>query len=241
MVCCKPIDSNGIMHVSPWRIRSPSEERQPVTPMSVAIFAFRHVDSDQEISHEAACASPTDAEHVPRCVCCCEHDSNPIPNKDNELPVEALYEDVSWVELDDQLPMTESSVHSLKNSIGSLRKASLRMVLSRLATNPKQVRAELKQWLGDQASKLDCKVGLIEVFTGRARLSEVYENETGKASIRLGLQYGQDFTKLHDRRCLLLLIALCRPEHVWFSFPCKPWGPWTRLNMKKGEKILRRS
>ena len=161
-----------------------------------------------------------------------------FPTKDNELPVEALYEDVSWVELDNKLPMTDSSVHNLKKSIGSLRKASLRLVLSRLATNAKQVRAELKQWLGDQASKLDCKVGLIEVFTGRARLSEEYEKQTGKASIRLGLQYGQDFTKLHDRRCLLLLIALCRPEHVWFSFPCKPWGPWTRLNMSKSDKTF---
>ena len=136
--------------------------------------------------------------------------------------------------------MTDSSVHNLKKSIGSLRKASLRLVLSRLATNPKHVRAELKQWLGDQASKLDCKVGLIEVFTGRARLSEEYEKQTGKASIRLGLQYGQDFTKLHDRRCLLLLIALCRPEHVWFSFPCKPWGPWTRLNMSKSDKTFKK-
>ena len=187
-----------------------------MNPMSVAIFAFRHVDSDHVKSHEAACASPTDAEHehVASCVCCCESESNPIPNKDNELPVEAFYEDISWVELDNKLPMTDSSVHNLKKSIGSLRKASLRLVLSRLATNPKQVRAELKQWLGDQASKLDCKVGLIKVFTGRARLSEEYEKQTGKASIRLGLQYGQDFTKLHDRRCLLLLIALCRPEHV---------------------------
>lgn len=57
------LGSHGIMDLSPWRIRSPSEERRPVNPMSVAIFAFRHVDSDHVKSHEAARASPTDAEH----------------------------------------------------------------------------------------------------------------------------------------------------------------------------------
>ena len=52
----------------------------------------------------------------------------------------------------------------------------------------------------------------------------------------MGLSYGQDFTKLHDRRCLLLLIAFCRPSHVWFSFPCKYWGPWTNLNLSRDPK-----
>ena len=116
------------------------------------------------------------------------------------------------------------------------------MTLSRLATQPDKVKAELKQWLGDQAHVLDKKVGLIEVFTGQAKLSQVFEKQTGLASIRLGLQFGQDFTRLHDRRCLLLLIAFCRPRHVWFSFPCKLWGPWTRLNLIKShatyEKIV---
>eukprot|EP00435_Cladocopium_sp_Y103_P059192 s521_g21.t1 len=164
--------------------------------------------------------------------------SDDVSESDSELPVEAFYEDVSWVELDNKVTIPDASIQHLKKSIGSLRKASLRLVLSRLASNPKQVRAELKQWLSDQASKLDSKVGLIEVFLGRARLSEVYEKETEKVSIRLGLKDGQDFTKLHDRRCLLLLIAYCCPEHVWFSFPCKPWGPWTCLNLCKGDSTF---
>ena len=70
------------------------------------------------------------------------------------------------------------------------------MTLSRLASNPKEVKAELAAWLGDQAKCLDSKVGLIEVFTDRARMSDVYEKQSGKAAIRLGLKYGQDFTRL---------------------------------------------
>ena len=56
-----------------------------MNPMSVAIFAFRHVDSDHETTHEAACASPIDATHVPSCVFCCGHASD-LNHKDYELP-----------------------------------------------------------------------------------------------------------------------------------------------------------
>lgn len=63
----------------------------------------------------------------------------------------------------------------------------------------------------------------------------MFEKTTGSQAIRLGLDYGQDFTDLHGRRCLLLVIAWCRPDHVWFSFPCKYWGQWTHLNMSKEE------
>jgi hypothetical protein len=171
-----------------------------------------------------------------------QHDEMGPPSKGIDIPVESLYEEVSWVELDEQKPLPEDTAKSLLKSIGSVRKANLRMTLSRLATEPKKVKAELKQWLGDQSHVLDKKVGLIEVFTGKAKLSEVFEKQTGLASIRLGLQFGQDFTRLHDRRCLLLLIAFCRPRHVWFSFPCKLWGPWTRMNLNKShstfEKIM---
>ena len=40
----------------------------------------------------------------------------------------------------------------------------------------------------------------------------------------------------------MTLIAYVRPRHVWFSFPCGCWGPWSRFNMSKGgscrEKIV---
>ena len=67
-------------------------------------------------------------------------------------------------------------------------------------------------------------------------MSKTFEDRSNTKSIKLGLSYGQDFTKLHDRRCLLLLIAFCRPSHVWFSFPCKYWGPWTNLNLSRDPK-----
>ena len=259
----------GTLSVSPWRIRPPSQDRRPVPSMSVAIFAFRVPDQPKEFANEMAePRSDEPCRDEPACFCCNEHDDVTPPDKGIDIPVESLYEEISWVELEDQKPLPAESAKSLLKSIGSIRKASLRMtlsrlatqpdkvkaelkqwlgdqvhvLLSRLATQPDKVKAELKQWLGDQAHVLDKKVGLIEVFTGQAKLSQVFEKQTGLASIRLGLQFGQDFTRLHDRRCLLLLIAFCRPRHVWFSFPCKLWGPWTRLNLIKShatnEKIM---
>ena len=93
--------------------------------------------------------------------------------------------------------MPESVNAKLSEHLNSLRNTTLRLMLSRLASNPKEVKPELAAWLGDQAKCcLDSKVGLIEVFTDRARMSDVYEKQSGKAAIRLGLKYGQDFTRL---------------------------------------------
>ena len=142
---------------------------------------------------------------------------------------------MEWVDLDPKQDIPKKSQELLVRSIQSMRKASSRMVLSRMASQPNQVKSELGKWLGSQAYKLDKKVGLVEVFTGQAPLSDMFEKTTGSQAIRLGLDYLQDFTKLHDRRCLLLLIAWCRPDHLWFSFPCKYWGQWTHLNMAKEE------
>ena len=39
---------------------------------------------------------------------------------------------------------------------------------------------------------------------------------------------------------LLLLIAFTQPEHVWFSWACKHWGPWCNINMSKDESLKSR-
>ena len=240
------LELSGSLQVSPWRTRPPSPDRRPVNSMSVAIFAYMSAES---VAADSPAVSPSadlndsrseDAEvcaNQPACFCCNDEDIIDMPNKDNSLTTEQLYdEEVSWVDLEQQQPMPESVNAKLRKHLNSLRNTTLRLTLSRLATNPKEVKAELATWLGDQAKCLDSKVGLIEDFTDRARMSDVYEKQSGKTAIRLGLKYGQDFTRLHDRRCLLLLIAWCRPDHLWFSFPCKHWGPWTRLNMSKNPR-----
>ena len=84
---------------------------------------------------------------------------------------------------------------------------------------------------------LQSRVGLIEVFTGKAPLSAEFERRAGQKSIRIGLEYGQDLEKIQDRRNLLLLIARRRPEHVWVSFPCKCWGPWSRFNQSRSPEL----
>ena len=123
--------------------------------MSVAIFAFRVPDQPKEFANEMAePRSDEPCRDEPACFCCNEHDDVTPPDKGIDIPVESLYEEISWVELEDQKPLPAESAKSLLKSIGSIRKASLRMMLSRLATQPDKVKAELKQWLGDQVHVL---------------------------------------------------------------------------------------
>ena len=144
-----------------------------------------------------------------------------------------MEEDNNWVDAVSNDTIPQESQDHLLNSIRALRRVGSRLVVSRVQEDPKGVKRDLQAWLGDQAFKLDAPVGLIEAFTGKANLSKQYEKKTGLHAIRLGLEYGQDFARLQDRRNLLLLIAFCRPHHVWVSFPCKHWGPWSRFNMAR--------
>ena len=236
------LELTGTLNVSPWRIRSPSPDRRPVAQMSVAIFAFAPGENPRVQSNATDEPIPDDCNAVDTpCFCCNTQDHVDLPQIGNTLSTEALYdEDFSWVDLDKHEEIPEDTSSRLLRSIESIRKASVRMTLSRLATNPNEVRNELASWLGDQAWKLKKPIGLIEVFTDKAKLSDVYEKQHPKYAIRLGLKFGQDFTRVHDRRCLLLLIAMTRPDHIWFSFPCKPWGPWTRLNMSKSNSTYQK-
>lgn len=152
------------------------------------------------------------------CICCHDEKAPGSTHKDgsspNRMSAESLYEDVDWVEQGDREPLDSETQQLLQRSIMSLRKASSRMTLSRIATDPMGVREKLQSWLKNQAWKLDQHVGLIEVFAGQANLLKVFEARTGNESIRSGSDYGHDFTRLHDRRCLLLLIGLLRSNHV---------------------------
>ena len=229
MVSVATLSADGQLHVSPWQCRPQDPDRKPVNAMPVAIFAYAHAESSEE-------TAAVGHEHTEACCTCC-NDAEPhhdVPA--SQLDVEQLYdEDNNWVDVGHQEPVPMHSQEKLRDGIRSLRKLSSRLVVSRISEDPSAVRAELQHWLGSQADKLDKPVGLVEVFTGKAPLSAKYEAVTGLGAIRIGLDYGQDLTKLQDRRNLLLLIAYCRPQHVWFSFPCRHWGPWSRFNMARSE------
>eukprot|EP00435_Cladocopium_sp_Y103_P025552 s3203_g6.t1 len=223
------MSKSGEFTIHPWRTRPASDDRCTVSPMNVAIFAFRLPEPLHVTPAEVASEEPT-------CFCCNEHDAETTQINNGTLGMETLYEETDWVDLEGQQPLPEHVQKQLSKSIASLRKASSRLTLSRIATDPAGVKAELQAWLKDQAPKLDQRVGLVEVFTGQANLSKTFEDRSNTVSIRLGLDHGQDFTRLHDRRCLLLLIAYVRPSYVWFSFPCKLWGAWTHMNLNKDPK-----
>ena len=109
--------------------------------------------------------------------------------------------------------------------------------MTRLLGDPNVILEELSDWLGPQAHKLHETVSLIEVFTGKAPLSDRTEHQCQTSCIRIGLDHGQDLNKHDDRRKLLLLIAYCKPADVWISFPCGCWGPWSRMNMHRSAEL----
>ena len=105
-------------------------------------------------------------------------------------------------------------------------------------------RARLREWLGPQAWKLDrnLDVQLIEVFAGRARLSDEFE-AAGGISIRIGRAWGQELRGDEARWLLRSLVSLVGPAHVFISFPCKAHCKWNQFNIYRSletrQKILR--
>ena len=105
-------------------------------------------------------------------------------------------------------------------------------------------RARLREWLGPQGWKLDkpVRVHLIELYAGRARLSDEFESSTGVA-IRLGRVWGQELRGAESRWLVRSLINLCKPDDIFVSFPCRAHCRWSQLNFSKGldtrQKILR--
>ena len=107
-------------------------------------------------------------------------------------------------------------------------------------------RAQLQNWLGPQAWKIakGSSVGLIELYTGRGRLSDSYELVcTGSEAIRMGHMCGQELRPTEGQWFTMSLIELCRPDDVFISFPCKGWCRWSSFNERREPgtrlKILR--
>ena len=217
------LSKDGEFTMHPWQHRPAGIQRRSVNPLPVALFCYRPAVKSPEPS-----VQQPDTE--PQCVCRCQHDAGEPHKHDHEPSIETLYEESDWVDVSPNSSLSPQSRKAIKHE---LKHASTRMTLSKLVDNPKAFRAELDAWLGPQASKLDRPIGLIEVFTGKALLSQTFERITGKASIKLGFEHGQDFNRVNDRRLLLLLIAYVQPDHVWFSWPCTHWGPWCHLNVSK--------
>ena len=188
------LGTDGDFCVHPWRMRPPSEDRRQVAPMKVAIFVYiAPFPSD-----------PEDPSHMPetcedQCFCCRSpntDNSDEIGFQDNDLSVEALYEDTDWIDASRQNPVPEVTQVRLRKNIQSIRSVTSRLVLSRIQSDRRGVRKQLKEWLGVQAPKLDKPVGLIEVFAGKGNLSRVHEEVNQDGSEKLGLDHGQDFTKV---------------------------------------------
>ena len=239
------LTSDGELHVSPWNQRLPGESRRQVIQVNACLFAYIPTDCV-----EAADSHHQDSHHDHHCFCCRVCDSegeeirdtaeNPLEESTYEVTTETLYgEEIDWsgTQLSTMQPEDQ---RSLAKSIQAMRKTYAQFILSRLQGNQDDLIAELSEWLGPaQAHELHGPKQLIEVFTGQAPLSNHVE-KLGGSSIRIGLDHGQDLSLHEHRRKLMLLIAYCRPRHVWISFPCGCWGPWSRMNMSRDAKSCER-
>ena len=248
---------DGKLESAPWRLRPSGASRKPVHAMSVALFAFRSgepvpspaISADENSSRQSPTTSVIANPSMSvapavnnQCYCCSSNDSIEFSDEetngyDENIDIDVLYEDMDWTDIE-RKEINPESIDKIKNSIQSLRRISSRMTLSRILSNRDEVIKEVAEWLGKQAYKLKKRVGLVEVFTGKAPLSRFYERRSQLESIRIGLEYGQDLNKLKDRRNLVLLIGLTQPQHVWYSFPCGPWSAWSQLNQSKSNQLF---
>lgn len=200
------LDKDGNLASQEWTIRAPNSSRRPVNSMQVAVFAFRplqpeiheevHNDpspSEKEVAFEER---RTDHSQDFKCDCCCvedpfEYEDTQFHTESHDMSLETLYGDTDWVDVELQSLEPESR-EKVAQAIRSARAIGVRIALSRLETDYEEVVQEVETWLGTQASKLHTKVGLIEVFTGKAPLSKAFERVTNTSSIRIGLEYGHD-------------------------------------------------
>ena len=88
---------------------------------------------------------------------------------------------------------------TIAHQVESVRKAPLQLALAPLREDRAAVKAELSDWLSNQASALDCpEIGLIEVFAGMANLSRHCERDRSGASIRIGKAWGHDLSRVFN-------------------------------------------
>ena len=100
-------------------------------------------------------------------------------------------------------------------------------------------RAAVARWLGSQCWALDLGPGelyMVEVWTGRARLSETVEKQLNRDAVRVGHDYGHDLDDPWQKRCLLTFLALSQPKHVWASWQCKHLSAWSRYNASRSRR-----
>ena len=222
------LTKGGDLTVGRWSRRTPGP-RAEWTPENLVLFAYRPDGHLQDAEH---------SEGAEMCWCCAsDSESHAVLGRSHAAvsSLETLYEETDWTDIaTTHLP--DETMVLIEENLRSIKRSSMQMSLSRLSTDPEGVQAELQQWLGDQAWMLDKKIDLVEVFTDVAPLAREFERRTGNPVIRIGLAYGHDLNQLAHRRLLLLLIGYVRPRHVWYSFPCGSWGPWSRFNMSRSQK-----
>ena len=243
----------GSLTVTAWEDRPAGKRRQAYEADGTCIFAFRPFRR----SHTSPSPQEPPASNHPSLPQIPEPNSIPEPAEPaptlqaetlsaecvrEDCPesrdLEALYEDVDWVQLQDA--STESHSRALiARQVDSVCRVPFQLALSALREEPDRVKEELRDWLGDQFQVVQggSQVDLIEVFAGKAPLSACSERLREGASVRIGLQYGQDLRRARDRRLLILLIGWCKPRDVWVSWPCKYWSSYSRLNMARSETL----
>ncbi|CAE7443005.1 GIP, partial [Symbiodinium sp. CCMP2456] len=227
----------GELQVSEWSARPACARRAEYDRPGACIFAYRHASAEvpetQPVQPPVACSAnktpeaelPDPAEHVPPESLRAEAGTTATPT-----------EQCDCCEPDQSSEETTPAIQEsrIARQVEAVRRVPFQLALATLKEQPQQVELELQEWLGPQGSRLAEEIGLIEVFAGAAVLSKQSERRRGLTSIKLGTEYGQDFSRARDRRLLLLLLGRCRPKDVWFSWPSGCWSSWSKGVIAKG-------
>eukprot|EP00972_Heterocapsa_arctica_P096091 14175267-Heterocapsa_arctica.AAC.1 len=100
-------------------------------------------------------------------------------------------------------------------------------------------REDLLDWVGGQAPALqaawdsDSTLTFVEVYTNTAAAAEEVEKAGGRV-LRLGLAWGQDFSRARDCALSLFLLVQFIVGHLWISFPCTVFCAWVSINLARG-------
>jgi hypothetical protein len=85
---------------------------------------------------------------------------------------------------------------------------------------------EVSNWPRNRAEPV---VQVLGIFCGSSSELTKQVNNLGYRACRHGCSEGDLSTK-SGRQALFSKVMSCRPQHIWYSPTCGPWGSWSQLN-----------
>ena len=84
------------------------------------------------------------------------------------------------------------------------------------------------------------QVDLLELFAGKAHMTQVFAERGYNVLEPRDLRYGHDLSCPAEQEKVLDDILHYKPGLLWIALPCTKWSPWQRLNYHNRRQALRR-